>query len=312
MVTRNLIEAASLVSAPSEGETWKVRLINEGRGSSGTYSRQLLENYHHAFDDVISFLNHPSEGPETRNFTEIAGRVVGQTWLETAEDGTTGVYANWEPDEDHRRKLEKYKDKLGLSIYISGSGEMDDDSGEFRVQEFDTEDPFRSVDVVIAAGRGGRFEESAMKKMYESRRDSEQTGATSAQETERKLMDEKKVLEALEAIQSALNVLVTDKKAKESQEAQVAADEAAVEERVAKVTSNLDAVEAARDDLLPSQVDSLRAEAKSGKDITPLIESAKKVKADALAAVQASESGAPGREFGTSDDVRFTGFGGGK
>src|SRR5690606_37375628 len=167
----NLIEAGTVLSEnPSEDGTWRVRLINEGQGSSGYYAAELLETYHHAFDNVISFLNHPVSGPETRNFTEIAGRVevsgpetrnfteiagrvVGETWLDTAEDGTLGVYANWRPDPDYKAKLETYKDSLGLSIYISGAGE--DRDGVFHVTEFDTEDPFRSVDVVIAAGRGG-------------------------------------------------------------------------------------------------------------------------------------------------------------
>jgi len=151
MITRNIVEAASLVSAPADGDTWKVRLINEGRGSSGVYSAELLENYGHAFNNSISFLNHPADGPEARNFTEIVGRVVGNTWTERDSDGTLGVYANWEPDEDYKRKLEKYRENLGLSIYISGSG-SEDDKGDFLVESFDAEDPFRSVDVVIAAG----------------------------------------------------------------------------------------------------------------------------------------------------------------
>lgn len=295
--TKHVLEAATLVSAPDEAETWKVRLINEGRGSSGVYSRSLLENYGHAFNDSISFLNHPQGGPETRNFSEIVGRVVGETWLETADDGTLGVYANWKPDSDYRRKLTEYKDRLGLSIYIAGTGEVEDD-GQFHVKEFDASDPFRSVDVVIAAGRGGRFEES-LKKIYEDRNDaaSEKPGATVARE-ERKLMDQE-MKDTLAGIQNALNLLVTKEQTKAEEAAQVTADDEAVNQRVEAITAGLDAVEAARAELFPAQVESLRAEAKKGTDVAPLIEAARKVREEALEAVRVTES-APGRDFGGS------------
>lgn len=295
MTTRNLIEAASLVSAPSEGATWKVRLINEGRGSSGVYSKELLESYHHAFDDVISFLNHPTSGAESRNFTEIAGRVVGETWLETAEDGTTGVYANWEPDEDHRRKLEKYKDKLGLSIYISGAGE-EDDQGDFRVTELDNTDPFRSVDVVIAAGRGGRFEESAMKKMYESRRDSnEDPSADVAGDNRKENTNMAYSEEQISALIAAVESLVSAQTVKVEKAVEAEAIETAVSEARKAVRAQFEAIESA--DLTASQKTALLEAAEAGQDVSGLIESAAKIKAEALAeAAQIAETA--GRDFG--------------
>lgn len=305
MSTRNLVEAAALVTAPSEGDTWKVRLINEGRGSSGVYSADLLENYGHAFNGAISFLNHPTGGPESRNFTEIVGRVVGETWTERAEDGTLGVYANWEPDEDHRRKLEKYKESLGLSIYISGSG-SEDENGDFLVESFDFEDPFRSVDVVIAAGRGGRFElTESVKKMYESRRSESELkpGVTSAQQENRKLEMEKDVEERFAAIEALLTSLVAKENAAQAEALQVEANDEAVEARVGAYDAAVDAIEAAE---LPAEAaKTLRAEARKGADITPLIELAKTVKTATV-----SESSA-GREIGlTATEVSFSGFGG--
>jgi hypothetical protein len=306
MVTRNIVEAASLVAAPSEGDTWKVRLINEGRGSSGIYSAELLENYGHAFNGAISFLNHPTDGPESRNFTEIVGRVVGETWLDRAEDGTLGVYANWEPDEDYKRKLAKYRENLGLSIYISGSGEVDD-NGDFRVTEFDASDPFRSVDVVLAAGRGGRFEES-LKKIYEHRNDavSEKATTTAVEERKDKNMDE--VTKALEALTAQVSALVASRKTEAEESAQREADAQAVEAAVSAYDAAVTAIEAA--DLLAPQVESLRAAARAGQDVTPMIESAKAVKAAAIESIRVEESA--GRDFGGVKDVQFTGFGGKK
>lgn len=285
----NLIEAGTVLSeAPSEDGTWRVRLINEGTGSSGYYSAELLESYHQAFDNAISFLNHPTAGPETRNFTEIAGRVMGETWTERGDDGTLGVYANWLPDPDHKTKLETYKDRLGLSIYIAGSGE--DRDGEFHVTEFDTEDPFRSVDVVIAAGRGGRFEMAeSMRKIYESRRGSEEKpSVTSAQENDRK---DPIVEEKLDKLIEMITLMVAKDEAKVAEAAQVEADEAAKVEAVEAYDAAVKAIDEA--DLLPSQVATLRAEAKKGADVAPLIEAAKQVKADALASLQESADEAP-------------------
>lgn len=304
MSTRNLVEAAALVTAPTESDTWKVRLINEGRGSSGVYSAQLLETYGHAFNNAVSFLNHPIGGPETRNFTELVGRVVGETWTERAEDGTLGVYANWEPDPDHKEKLSRYKENLGLSIYISGSG-SEDENGDFLVESLDAEDPFRSVDVVMAAGRGGRFElTESVKKMYESRRsESNEPTVTSAvdQEKEIKMEDLEKVTAAIEALTAQVSALVAKENAAQAEAIQAEADEKAVDEALASYAAAVDAIEAA--ELPADAAKSLRAEARKGVDVAPLIEFAKTVKTSTI-----SES-ARGREYvGTDKASKFGAF----
>lgn len=297
MSTRNLVEAAALVTAPSEGDTWKVRLINEGRGSSGVYSAHLLETYGHAFNNAVSFLNHPIGGPETRNFTELVGRVVGETWTERGEDGTLGVYANWEPDPDHREKLSRYKENLGLSIYISGTG-SEDENGDFLVESLDAEDPFRSVDVVMAAGRGGRFElTESVKKMYESRRsESNEPTVTSAVDKEKEIkMDELKA--AIEALTTQVSALVAKENAAQAEAIQAEADEKAVDEALASYDAAVDAIEAA--ELPADAAKSLRAEARKGVDVAPLIEFAKTVKTSTI-----SES-AGGRELGGEKATTF-------
>ena len=275
MVTKNLVETGAVLSeSPKEDGTWRVRLINEGRGSSGIYSAELLETYGHAFDDAISFLNHPSAGPETRSFTEIAGRVIGKTWTDRGEDGTLGVYANWRPDEDYKRKLEQYKDRLGLSVYIRGNGE-EDSNGDFHVTEFDSEDPFRSVDVVVAAGRGGRFEES-MRKIYDAQRsESEEPGVTSALE-ERKLEMDKDVEERFGALETLLKSLVAKEQTAQAEAAQAEADEKAVAEALASYDAAVKTIDEAE---LPAKVvESLRSQALKGVDVVPLIEQAKEIK----------------------------------
>lgn len=67
-----------------------------------------------------------------------------------------GVYGDYKPNPRWAGFLEEYSDALGLSIYIAAEGHEDD--GKYVVESLDASDPYKSVDVVVAAGRGGRFE----------------------------------------------------------------------------------------------------------------------------------------------------------
>lgn len=301
MNKKYLLEAASLVaeSANDDG-TWKIRLISEGKGSSGTYTRELLENHHSAFNDVLSFTNHPTgwDGPETRNFTMIAGEVIGETWVEQDERGMVAVYGNYLPDPEHRDKLERYKNKLGLSIYIEGSG-YEDENGEFIVDWFNPNDPYASIDVVVAPGARGRFEEAA-KKAYSNRSENENPGTRQVQNKETNL--DKETLEAaLKPLADALATLVAKDSSAEAAKAQVEADEAAVTSAVESYAEAIEAIDAA--DLFPAQVESLRKSAKEGKDVAPLIEEAKTIKEAALEAAGSQNEQPAGRVL---ESGRFT------
>lgn len=314
---RPIFEAATLVSeSPREDGAWKVRIISEGQGSSGYYSRELLESFHHVFNDVLSFKNHPTgwDGPEDRDFTMIAGEILGETWTEDDERGMAAVYGWYLPDEEYRPKLERYKKKLGVSIFAMGEGEWDDRTGNFIVTEF-TEDPYTSVDVVIAAGARGKLLESA-RKVYASR--VENASAASAGVTEEEglsEMAEKDVLDAIGKLTVAVEAL-TESGKKEAQ-ATVDADalQTAVEAGVKAYADATAAIDAA--ELLPSQEADLRDRAAKGEDITSAIESAKVIATEAREAAgkqakttetkPAIEAG----QFseGANSDYKFKGFG---
>lgn len=314
-VTKNLLETATLVETTEDGK-WKVRIISEGKGSSGIYTKELLENHAHAFDGpVLSYENHPTgwDGPESRNFTQIVGKIDGPVWVDLDERGKTGIYGWYTPDPDYKDRLERYKENLGLSIYIEGDGHVNED-GEFEVDSFNGNDPWKSVDVVIAAGRGGRFEES-LKEMYSARRsESQKPGVKVAQDGKETKMDEKAVA-AIEALTAQVTALVTAQTAKAEESAKIeATDEAlaeAAETAVESYAVKVEAIEAARESLLPSQVKHLMTEAKAGREVAGLIESYKEMVAEAKTTL--TESAGVGRVMGGSTkDVTFTGFGGSK
>lgn len=301
MTTRHLLEAASLAATkPSKDGSWAVRLISEGKGSSGVYTRELLEDYFHVFDDVLSFVNHPSGSPTDRNFTEIAGRIKkGSVKFTVEEDGTAAIYGDYLPDPQYAEKLERYRDKLGLSIFISGSGYVEESTGDFMVESFEDDDPFKSVDIVHAPGRGGRFLES-MTPIYSARVEEENPGSRQVNQNKETKMDQE-MKDAFAALTTLLTPLVTAKEATDAAEAQVKADEAAVTTAVEGYDAAIKAIDAA--ELLPVQVESLRSAAKAGQDVAPLIEEAKAVKDAAVKAVQESAESADvqGRVIGGAD-----------
>lgn len=298
---RPLLEAASLIgeSAREDG-AWKVRLISEGQGSSGFYSRELLEEHYSVFDDILSFHNHPVgwDGPEARNFTEIVGEIVGDVWVEDDERGMAAITGWYLPDPQHKDKLERYKKKLGVSIYAMGEGEFDENTGNFKVTSF-IEDPYNSLDVVIAAGARGQFLES-MKKIYESRTGSNKPEVTSASDTERITMDEE-MKAAFKSLTDLIAPLVAKEQASQHAEAQAEADEKAIEAAVSSYDAAVKAIDEA--ELLAPQVTALRAEARKGVDVAPLIENAKAIRDAAIEAAKPQEGAARGVVLG---EAKFT------
>lgn len=286
---RYFLEAASLIgeSAREDG-AWKVRLISEGQGSSGFYSRQLLEDYHSVFNDVLSFNNHPTgwDGPESRSFTDIVGEILGDVWVEDDERGMAAITGWYLPDPEYRDKIERYKSKIGVSIYAAGEAEFDENTGNLIVTSFQ-EDPYNSLDVVVAAGARGKFLES-MKKTYERRRS--ENASTNPVEGQKKESKGLRMDEETKAAFAALTTLIqglSDSKAESAKaEADAAAVEAAVEAKVAGIKAAVAAVEAARADLLPSQVSALTESAYRGEDVTASIESAKTIAKEALEAAK--------------------------
>lgn len=307
MTTRNLLEAASLVSeSAAEDGTWRVKVISEGKGSSGIYTAELLENHHHAFDEVLSFRNHPTgwDGPETRDFTMIAGEIKGETWVDTDDTGRKAIYANYLPDPEYKEKIERYKNKLGLSIYIEGSG-FENDNGEFVVDWFNPEDPYASLDVVIAPGARGKFLESA-KRAYESlhRESEDKPSVTSAVEEENGIKMDEEIKAAFKSLTDLIAPLVAKETASQAEAAQAEADENAGKVAVEAYDAAVTAIDAAE---LPDKVvESLRKQAKEGVDVTPLIEQAKEMKTALVETL--SESVDQGRDFGTKTETKFGAF----
>ena len=202
MSTRKLVEQGTLVDAKGKDGVFPIRIITEGKGSSGVYSRELLEQYGSVFANRAMHMNHPKDpsAPWERDVLGIAAR-TGEVRVGEDEQGRVALYTEARVRKEYREFVEEFGDLIGVSIFASGDGR--EENGEYIVESFDGEDPYTSVDFVVAAGRGGRVE-----KMMESYRaietsvgaptaDDAATASVENKEKEQKMDELKALIEAL-------------------------------------------------------------------------------------------------------------------
>lgn len=289
MIVRKFVQEASKLAKKSSDGTYRVVLITEGVGSTGVYSAELMNKSEQVFEGAPSFLNHPIDPskPHLRPVESIAGRFSNVT----AEDGPEGrqLSGDFKPRKEYAEFIDEFQDIVGLSIYCGAEGEyeLDEDGNPSRliVESFDESDPYRSCDIVVAAGRGGRFkraEESlrAIESSLGTPEGAKPAAEASVEEKEGEIMEE--VLKAIEALTASLQPVITfvnesaAAKAGETQsEATAEALETARAEGVKAATESLTAIDAAA---LPAKIaEGLKAKVLEGKDVTEAIADAKAV-----------------------------------
>lgn len=157
-MTKKLFEHGALVESKTARGTWPIRIITEGKGSSGIYSRELLEKHKDVFANRPMFGNHPVDPnkPHQRSPFEMKAK-LGPVIEYREVDGIAGLYGEAIVDEEVDRFLEKFAEQVAVSIFASGEGTENED-GDYVVESFDGSDPYTSVDFVVAAGRGGGVE----------------------------------------------------------------------------------------------------------------------------------------------------------
>lgn len=143
---------------------YEVTIISEGKGTSGLYNAEAVRSASQVFKaGTLMFMNHPIDPsrPEHRDMSSLMAKTITDPVL-VQENGIAKAKAQIKVNERYRDYVEEYWENLGLSIFALSEGYRDDEDN-FVVDNFDVEDPFRSVDFVIAAGRGG-----AIDRMIES------------------------------------------------------------------------------------------------------------------------------------------------
>ena len=265
----------AVAAAPTKKENrWRVVVARPGKGSSGTYSEDLFKEYASVMvpAGAQSFINHDWDRnpkdmigifPEAAYYDEEAHEVVA--YLE--------VFSHW------KDFVDEVGPHCGISLFALG--EQDEDG---NVTAF-LPDPLNGADLVARPGLEGS---GLAEKLYESALKVEELKRPGARQEDigKEIKMDQEMRDAFKAVTDALAALVAEKKTAEDAEAQVKANEAAVVSAVEAYDAAVKLIDAA--DLLPVQVESLRAAAKAGEDVAPLIEAAKKVKDEAIKAVTES------------------------
>lgn len=154
-------------SAKSLGNgVFEAKVIQPGWNKSGTryYSEALLKDFGPATfrEGRPCFANHPTQAEfeNGRDVTKIWGRLIADS--EYREDGADGpgLYAPVKVRNEYIEFVDEYKDSIGMSIFASGEGVKGEAEGKegLLVETFDSEDPYTSVDFVVAAGAGGKVQ----------------------------------------------------------------------------------------------------------------------------------------------------------
>lgn len=290
-MTTQIAIRESVTEAPvKKGNRWRVIVARPGKGSSGTYSEEMLRRDAHKIiaPGGQSFINHD----DSRNPKDMIGVYPeGSFWSEEdkAVVSEIDVFSHW------KEFVEEVGPHCGISLYALG--ESDEDQNVTAI----IEDRLNGADLVSRPGLVGS---GLAEKLYESAiAVSEKPSVTAAQE-ERKLEMEKDVEERFSALETLLTSLVTDKQAAQVEAAQATADEKVVEERLDAYDAAVEAIEAAK--LPEDAAKSLRVEARKGVDVAPLIEFAKTVADGAVTRI--AEAQDQGRDLGNKTETKFGAF----
>lgn len=293
-MTRAIVESGTILEGTASEGGIPVRIIREGKGSTATYTRAFLESNAQVFANRPMYISHPEDPsqPWKRNVDHIAGR-TGKVVEYKIVDGVAGLYSTLTPREKYRDLVEDFGDLFGVSVYAPDSVGDEDDSGDYIVESV-PDSPLISVDLVPAAGAGGRIE-----ALIESIAAIEQTkpGVTSASQEKEEMENNKEIVEAFNALKSLVESLIAKLDGNVQAEAQAKVDAEAITSAVAEALAEFDSKRKVIEEteLLPAQRESLIEAAKRGDDISPLIEKEKKVFNEAKSL---TETFTEGRSFG--------------
>ena len=220
----------SSVLKPVKGtHKWLVRLISEGSGSTGVYTKEALQgSFAEAFPiGTHMYIDHASEAEQwdrpEGTLTKLAA-VIAETprWQDAPEPG---MYATIEVVEQWAPFIEQVSDIIGVSIHCGATlAQTDDivtpgDSLPPVIESF-IPSPVNSVDFVTVPGAGGRLVEA----LESFKNGNAIMDGSNKHNSERKRMDTefKEALEALDTKLSALVEALADKAKEEEEDAKKA------------------------------------------------------------------------------------------
>ena len=161
---KRILEKTATPAKSLGNGVFEVKIIEAGWNKSGTryYTTEALKTTGPTTFRAgrPSFANHPTEAEfnNGRDVNAIMGRLVSDA--EFREDDNA-LWGKLKVREQYIEFVEEYKDTIGLSIFAQ-AGEITEGEADGRrgmiVESFDPDDPYTSVDFVVAPGAGGKVE----------------------------------------------------------------------------------------------------------------------------------------------------------
>lgn len=259
----------SVAEAPvKKGKRWRVVVARPGQGSSGNYSPELLRDFGPAAlpAGTKAYFDHDPK----RSIKDMVGSYPDGTYWDEANQE---LVAELQPFKHWQDVIDEVGPLAEASIRVQGTKDEDGNVLELFPSRAN------SIDLVGAAGLEGSGLREQVESLVESARlldSTEEPGVeTSAQEKEDQKMEEK-----LDKLIALFESFVTASTAKTVEKVQAEADADALAEAAKDAVESYDSktalIEAARENLFPSQIAALRKAAKEGADIQPLLEDATK------------------------------------
>ena len=276
------------------GNRFRVRIIQAGQGSSGTYTPEVLAEYGpSAFPKGTHCYVDHGQGT-IRSVDAIAGVLDSDPVFEESDDS---LYATIRFTSRGMKVVEELKDDVGLSI--SASGQINEDGIVESIDYY----PTNSVDIVSRAGANGKildlleaFNAGQSGENYDKISSEQKNVSEEAGADERETMTEEDVKAIVAGISEAL--------APRFDALTEALKPAPVEETVEEGADLVAAVEAAVEADLPKvQRESVVAAVAAGTPIEEAIKAQKELRDSILA--EADTSGG-GRVFSGKSDINLT------
>lgn len=276
-----LQEAAGSLAAQSKSKArFLIKAIQPGWGSSGYYSKDLLETSAKAFEGVHMYWDHPTsseayERPE-RSLRDLAAVLNNVSYQEDGQDGP-GIYGVADVFEHYVQPLKEMAEYIGVSIRATGIGRPGEvDGREGTVVE--GIDQILSVDFVTKPGAGGKvlkaFREAAESNSIKDNDD--KALLIEGQVTE--LIEKRKEEEAME-LKEALEEIKSKDKVISEQEKTIESKDAALQEAVKEKADLEKQLKESQDAFARLQEATLISQAKAiindAVDATELIEATK-------------------------------------
>lgn len=277
---KKLLEESTSVPVASDTRgLWRATLLTPGRGSSGNWQEDVIRR------DGPKALKKGAKCFVTHNRLENGEPDPFSMWATLDSDSWyeegVGLVADILVFDSWVDRVEEVAPHTALSVFLMG------ESDEHENITAILEDPQNGVDMVCYPGRPGS---ALVNKLYESairdsKKESTATPVEESKETKGLTQMDQEVKDAFEALEAKIDALVSDKQEKAAAEidAEAFADavDKAVAEKLEAIKVSVAAVEAAKADLLPTQVKTLNESAYRGEDVTKDIEDAKALAAEA-------------------------------